>query len=92
MQTDESKIDQKLRQALDKLADTDEIEVLLYPEQMGGALERDLLTKKDEGLLDYNVLQLANCIVIRSQKQVILEMANRDDVTRITINPSFTVN
>lgn len=91
MERDEPKIDKELRQTLDELADTDEIEVLLYPKQMGGALERDLLTKKDEGLLDYNILQLANCIVIRSQKQVILEMANRDDVTRITINPRFTV-
>ena len=91
MERGESKIDQELRQALDRLADTDEIEVLLYPKQMGGTIEEFLLAKKGEGLLDYNVLQLANCIVIKAQKKVILEIANRDDVSRIAVNPRFTV-
>lgn len=92
MKKRQSKIDQALKQVLDKLADIDEIDVLLYPKQMGEPFENVLLTKKNEGLLDYNVLQLANCIVIKAQKKVILELAARNDVDRVAINPRFTVN
>lgn len=85
-----SKIDQELRQALDKLTDTEEIDVLLYPKQTREDFEGFLLIKKNEGVLDYNFLQLANCFVIKAPKKVILEIAARDDVSRITINPRFT--
>lgn len=87
----ELKIDPKLMRVLEKLADTDEIDVLLYPRgQVSENLEKFLLDKKKEGLLDYNVLQIANFIAIKGQKVVILEIANRDDVSRITNNPRFT--
>ena len=87
----ELKIDPKLMRVLEKLADTDEIDVLLYPRgQVSENLERFLLGKKKEGLLDYNTLQIANLIAIKGQKVVILEIANRDDVSRITNNPRFT--
>ena len=88
----ESKIDQDLMRALDKLADTDEIDVLLYPKQMGEDFERFLLTKKNQGMLDYNILQLANCVVIKAPKKVIQEIAARNDVSRITMNPRFTIH
>lgn len=90
MERGEPKIDQELRQALDKLTDKEEIEVLLYPKRTGEDFERLLLTKKNEGLLDYNFLQLANCYVIKAPKKVILEIAARDDVSQLTINPRFT--
>ncbi len=92
MEESKSKIEQELRQALEKLADTDEIDVLLYARRMGEDLERFLLTSKNEGLLDYNILQLANCIVVKAPKKVILEIAARDDVFRIASNPRFTVD
>ena len=88
---DELKIDQELMRVLEKLADTDEIDVLLYPRgQVSENLERFLLGKKEEGLLEYNTLKIANLIAIKGQKAVILEIANRDDVSRITNNPRFT--
>ncbi len=92
MARSESKIDQELRQTLDKLTDTEEIDVLLYPKQLGGEIEQFLLTKKKAGLLNYNILQIANCIVIKAPKKVILEIAARDDVSRITSNPRFTAH
>ena len=91
MEKGELKIDPKLMRVLEKLADTDEIDVLLYPRgQVSENLEGFLLGKKKEGLLDYNTLQIANLIAIKGQKVVILEIANRDDVSRITNNPRFT--
>ena len=87
-----SKIDQDLMQVLDKLEDADEVDVLLYPRQMDKDFERILQTKKREGALDYNILTLANCVVIKAPKQVILDMAARDDVSRIAVNPRFTAN
>ena len=90
MERGETKIDQELRQALDKLSDEEEIDVLLYPKQMSEDFEGFLLTKKNEGLLDYNFLQLANCFVIKAPKKVILEIAGRDDVSQLTVNPRFT--
>lgn len=92
MERGESKIDQDLRRALDKLTETDEIDALLYPKQMGEDFERFLLTKKNEGLLDYNILHIANCVVIKAPKKVILEIAARDDVSRVSINPRFTIH
>lgn len=92
MGTAESKIDKDLIQVLDKLTDKDQIDVLLYPKQTGEEFETFLLTKKKEGVLDYNVLQIANCVVIKATKGLIWEIAARDDVFRITINPRFTVH
>jgi hypothetical protein len=90
MERGESKIDKELRQALDQLADQEEIDVLLYPKQLGGEFERFLLTQKKEDMLDYNILKIANCVVIKASKKVILEIADRDDVSRISVNPKFT--
>ncbi len=90
METKEAKIDKDLKRELDKLKDENEIDVLLYPKQLGEDLKEFLQTKKNEGLLDYNILQMANCIVIRAAKKVIVEITARDDVVRITMNPRFT--
>lgn len=92
VEKDESRIDQELTRVFEDLEDTDEIDVLLYPRegQVSEGLERFLRDKKKDGLLDYNIMQIANFIAIKGQKQIILEIANRDDVSRITINPRFT--
>jgi len=92
MESRKPKIDQPLQQALDGLMDQAEIDVLLYPTQMREEFKQFLQTKKNEGLLDYNILQMANCVVIKAPKKVILELADRDDVSRITINPKFTMH
>ena len=75
-------------QALDKLTDKEEIDVLVYPKQIGEDFKGFLVTKKNEGVLDYNILQIANCVVIKARKNLILEIATRNDVSRIAINPS----
>ena len=87
-----SKIDRDLIRVLDRLTDTDEVEVLLYPKHVDKAFERLLQTKKSEGILDYNILKLANCVAIKAPKPIILELAARDDVSRVAVNPRFTVN
>ena len=92
METGESKIDRDLRQALDKLTDKEEIDVLLYPKEIGEGFKELLQSKKNEGLLDYNVLEIANCIVVKAPKKIILELAARNDVSRIAMNPTFTAH
>jgi hypothetical protein len=88
---DEQKIDKELIGTLDRLGDEDRLDVLVYPKQMGEEFERFLQARKTEGYLEYNILKLANCIVVNAPKKVILEIAARDDVSRITINPRFTI-
>ena len=90
MSTHDSRIDQDLKEVLDTLKDQDEIDVLLYPKVMGKSIKEMLQSKKDEGLLDYNVLAIANCIVVKAPKKIILQIATRDDVSRIAVNPRFT--
>ena len=91
MEIDATKIDLELMQILDKLADTDEIDVLIYSRGlMSEELERFLSQKQREQVLDYNILEIANCVVVRGQKQVIFEIANRNDVSRVRANPRFT--
>ena len=90
MVNDELKIDKELRRALDKISDEEEIDVLLYAKQLGEEFERFLLTKKNKDILDYNILKIANCVVIKAPKKVILKLAARDDVSRIAVNPKFT--
>jgi hypothetical protein len=92
MERVKSKLDQVLKQTLDKLTDQEELDVLVYPQQPGGEFEQFLSGRKNEGWLDYNVLHLANCVVIKASKKIILEIAARDDVSRLTINPRFTAH
>lgn len=92
MESGESKLDKELKQALDQLTDTEEIDVLLFPKYMDREFESFLQTQKNKGLLDYSILQLANCVVIKATKKVILEIAARAEVSRISINPRFTTN
>lgn len=92
MERDEPKIDKALMQELEKLAEEEEIDVLLYPKEMSEDFKGFLVTKKNEGLLDYNILQLANCVVIKARKRIILEIAGRHDVARTTIHPKFTAH
>jgi len=88
----ESKIDQDLVHALDKLIEADEIDVLLYPKQISEDLETFLLANKNKGLLDYNILHIANCVAIKAPKKIILEIAARDDVSQLILNPRFTLH
>ena len=85
----EAKLDGTLRQLLAGIADEDEIDLLVHPTRMGGSIESFLSEAKGAGRLDYNVLELAGCIALKAPKKVILEIARRDDVARLSANPSF---
>ncbi len=91
MAINDSKISSELMDILDTLGDADEIDVLVYPSGViGEELKNFLSQRQREGTLNFNILELANCIAVKGQKQTILEIANRDDVSRITANPRFT--
>lgn len=92
MEEFKSKLDQALQQTLDKMADQEEIDALVYPKHSGGEFEQFLFNKKNAGLLDYNVLPLANCVVVKASKKIILEIAARNDVSRVASNPRFTAH
>ena len=92
MKNNEPRIDKGLTLALDKFTDEEVIDALLHPEQMGENLKRFLMSRKNEGKLDYNVLEIANCIAVKAGKRVILEIAAREDVARVTIHPKLTTN
>jgi hypothetical protein len=88
----DAKIDNELLRALERLGEQEETDVLVYPKRMGEDLKEFLAARKKEGLLDYNILHLANCIAIKARKNVLLQIASRDDVLRMTINPRFTAH
>lgn len=90
MATPESKLEAALRSSLDALADEEEIDVLVHPTRMGAPIERFLAEAKRAGQVDYNVLKLAGCIAVQAPKRLILQIAERDDVARLSANPRFT--
>jgi hypothetical protein len=85
-----AKITPELQQTLDSLTNSEEIDVLLYPKQLGGKIEAFLQAHKEAGQLKYNILQLAGCIVVKAPKKLILEIAKRDDVIQLMSNPKFS--
>lgn len=92
MGNNRSKIDLDLMQKLDALAGEEQIEALVHPMRMGENLSNFLTRAKSEGELDYNILEIANCIAVRASKTVILKIAARDDVSQVTSQPRFTTN
>lgn len=87
----EAKLDVDVRQALDQLTATARLDVLVCPKQITPSFKQYLQKRREEGALEYNILQLANCAVVKASKQVILEIAAQDDVARIRANPRFTL-
>ena len=86
------KIDTALQQALDTLAHDDVSDALIYPERLDKDLLAFLAQRKAEGVLQYNVLHLAHCIAVKAPKNVLLAIAARRDVTRLSANPRFTAH
>ncbi len=92
MNNHQTKIEKDLMLALDKLNDEEEIDALLFPKLMGESLKKFLMSSKNKGELDYNLLNIANCVAVKASKRVILEIADREDVARVTIQPKLTTN
>ena len=86
------KIDPTLRQALNRLAEEDTVEVLVYPAGSTDELTAYLAARRDAGDLEFNVLAMAGSIVLRARRGIIDELAARSDVVRITLNPRFTTD
>lgn len=92
MESEESKIDEQLIENLQRIADEDVIDVLVYPRRLDEDFKNFLLSEKTAGRFEYNVLEFANCAAIRAKKKVILDISRRDDVTRVASNPRFTTH
>ena len=86
------KADPDLRETLDRLKGSDVVDVLVYPTGGTEDLFANLTTRQETGDLQFNVLELAGCIVVRAQRDMINELAVRNDVSRITINPTLTAD
>jgi hypothetical protein len=86
------KADPDLRRTLDRLGKDETLEVLVYPTADTEQLVAYLATRRDTGDLQFNLLELANCIALRAPRATIDEVLARSDVARVTINPTFTAN
>jgi hypothetical protein len=82
----DEKLDDELRAQLDRVGDDDPIDVLVQPAADPFDLEADLAGRASEGVR-YNVLPLHGSIALRAPKPVILELAARADVARVTAMP-----
>ena len=90
MSREGSKLDQLLIDELDGLADHDEIDALVYPTKAAEQFEEFLRSRRDQGQLEFNPLPMAGCVVVKTTKQLILEIASRPDVLEVKANPRFS--
>ena len=86
------KADPDLRRTLDRLGKDETLEVLVYPASGTEELVAYLAARRDTDDLQFNLLELANCIALRAPRSTIDEVLARSDVARVTINPTFTAN
>jgi hypothetical protein len=81
-----------LRQKLDRLTESDRVDVLVYPTGGTEELFAYLTSRQESGDLQFNVLDLAGCIALRARRDTINELAARSDIVRVAINPTFTAD
>lgn len=87
-----SKLDDDLTQALQALPVDGQIEVLVHPRGVIGELEDYLASVKAAGDLEFNVLELAHCVVVRASATAVQNIAARDDVEKVTLQPRVTAH
>ncbi len=75
MEQGESKIEGQLTEALQRMADEDVIDVLVYPRQLNEGFKNFLRSGKSAGRFEYNTLEFANCVAVRANKSRLLEGA-----------------
>ena len=85
------KMSNELADLLNELNRDEEIDVLVYVKRPSTSLEEYLQVKKEKGELQFNFLEYANCYVVEAPKPILLEIAEREDVSRMDVNPRFTV-
>ncbi len=86
------KMEPDLVDAVEQADAHDVIEVLVYPNGAVESLRDFLASKEGDGVSAFNVLELAGCVAVRARPDVITSIADRDDVHRVTVNPTFTTN
>ncbi len=91
MKKSTSTIEEDLMKVLDPLGNADKLDVLVYPGQSIEGLESFLLENKKKGMLDFNYLQFANCFAVKASKKLILEISGLEEVSRVAVNPSFSI-
>lgn len=87
-----AKLDDDLVQALQALPEDGEIEVLVHPRGGLGDLENYLAAEKAAGNLEFNILGLAHCAVVRASATGVKNIAARDDVNRVTLQPRVSTH
>ena len=91
MDQGEKKMGKELVEVLNKLKVNEEIDVLIYVKQPATAFDEYLQVKKEKGELKFNFLEFAKCYVVEASKRLLLEIADRRDVSRMEVNPRFGV-
>ena len=86
------KIDDALRQQIEKLSKATEITCLVYPANKMTDLKSLMERKEKQGFIEYNELYLAGCFAVRTSVQLVFELADEDVVGRIAANPTFKTN
>jgi hypothetical protein len=90
--TDDSTAADELQSLLASMREDEEASVLVYPTGSTRDLLQDLDQHRKAGRADYNQLELAGCIAVRASKNVISQIARRNDVERVIPNPTFTAD
>ncbi len=90
MDTTLPKIDKDLTELLNVLGDEDRTEALFYPENTLEELDRLIRSRGGKSDLEYNILKLANCAVVKARKRIICELAAQAGV--LGVHSSFRLN
>lgn len=85
------KISRELMDALSGLTESEVIDVLVYVKRPAAGFEEYLQAEKERGELRFNYLEYAACYVVEASKQLLLGLADREEVSRMTVNPRFGV-
>ena len=91
MDKSETKMDKKLMEVLNKLKEGEEIDVLVYVKQASPGFDEFLQARKEKGELKFNFLEFASCYVVEASRRLLLDIAEREDVSRMAINSRFGV-
>ncbi len=91
MNQSEIKMDKELVEVLNKLQADEEIDVLVYVNHPSTGFDEFLQVKKEKGELKFNFLEFANCYAVEASKRLLLEIAEREDVSRVETNSRFGV-
>lgn len=91
MEQSERKTNKVLVEVLNKLKEDEEIDVIVCVKKPVTDFDEFLQVKKEKGELKFNFLEFSDCYVVEASKPLLLEIAAREDVSRMEINSRFGV-